>query len=193
MNREPHKFDPSRAEQLDRPERQDFLSNERVLELLALNGDETVVDYGTGSGTLAIPLARRLPRGRVHAVDESAEMMRLLRERVESAGLENVESHLIQENRVPLRDGVADRVLAVNLLHEVVGETALAEMRRLLTPEGSLLVVDWRGDVEREMGPPANVTFSPVEARDLLEAAGFSVDPVPVTVFPYHLALVARP
>lgn len=192
MNRKPHKFDPSRAEQLDRPERQDFLPNEKLLDFLELSGGETVVDYGAGSGTLTIPLARGLRDGTIHAVDESAEMMRLLRERVEGAGLENVETHLIRENTVSLGDGVADRVLAVNLLHEVVGETALAEMRRLLSPGGFLLVVDWRSDVQREMGPPASVTFSPGEAQELLEAAGFSVDPVPDTGFLYHLALVAR-
>lgn len=193
MNRRPHKFDPARAGQLDRPERQDFLPNERVLDLLELRGDETVVDYGAGSGALTIPLAHRLRRGKVHAVDESAEMIRLLRERVEADGAQNVDIHLIHENRVPLGDGVADRILAVNLLHEVVEESALAEMRRLLAPEGFLLVVDWRSDVEREMGPPADVTLSPAEAQQLLEAAHFSVGPAPEAGFPYHLALLARP
>ncbi|MEJ7872361.1 MAG: class I SAM-dependent methyltransferase [Rubrobacteraceae bacterium] len=108
------------------------MPNERLLDFLELSGGETMVDYGADSGILTILLARALRDGTVHAVDESTEMMRLLRERVESAALVNVETHLIRENRVPLGDGVADRVLAVNLLHEVVGKTALAEMRRLL-------------------------------------------------------------
>lgn len=192
VNRRPHKFDPARAEQLESPERQDFLPNERVLDLLELGGGETVVDYGAGSGVLTVPLARRLERGTVHAVDESPEMVEKLRERIQASGTRNVVIHLIEQNQVPLGDGVADRILTVNLLHEVVGETALAEMRRLLSPEGFLLVVDWRSDVEREMGPPAEVSLSPAEATKLLEAAGFSVNPVPETAFPYHLVLVAR-
>lgn len=191
MSRRPHKFDPARAEQLEHPERQEFLPNERVLDLLDLRGGETVVDYGAGIGILAVPLARRLPRGVVHAVDESPEMVERLRERVERAGLPNVRTHLVEENRVQLESGVADRILAVNVLHEVVGETALAEMRRLLAPDGFLLCVDWRSDVEREMGPPREVSLSPEEGRSMLEEAGFSADPV--EGFPYHFAFLARP
>lgn len=191
MSREPHKFDPKRAEQLDRPERQEFLPNEKVLDLLGLRGDETVVDYGTGSGTLTVPLAARLPRGVVHAVDESSEMVALLRERLEVANLQNVVPHEIRNNKVPLEEGAADRILAVNLLHEVIGETALDEMRRMLAPDGLLLVVDWRGDIERESGPPKDVTFSPEAGREMIEAAGLVATPVPEAGFPYHFALLA--
>ncbi len=37
----------------------------------------------------------------------------------------------IRDNKVPLEDWAADLILAVNLLHEVVDETAIDEMRRL--------------------------------------------------------------
>ncbi|MEW6636748.1 MAG: class I SAM-dependent methyltransferase [Actinomycetota bacterium] len=191
MSRHQHKFDPSRAERLERPERQWFLPNERVLDLLQLSGGEMVVDYGAGSGVLTVPLARRLPRGVVHAVDESPEMAQRLRERVEEAGLQNVRIHLVEGNRVPLPSGAADRILAVNVLHEVVGETDLSEMRRLLAPDGFLLCVDWRSDVERDMGPPREVSLSPREGRNMIEEAGFSVEPA--GEFPYHFAMLARP
>jgi methylase of polypeptide subunit release factors len=39
-----------------------------------------MVDYDAGSGVLAVPLAERLPRGTVHAVEESARMLEFLRE-----------------------------------------------------------------------------------------------------------------
>jgi hypothetical protein len=38
---------------------------------------------------------------------------------------------VIAGNHVPLSDGFAQRILAVNLLHEVRGEPALTEMHRL--------------------------------------------------------------
>ena len=187
-----HKFDPARASHLEDPDRQRFLPNARVLELLELSGSETVVDYGAGSGVLTTELGRALPHGTVHAVEESPEMFRLLEERISDSGLVNVGLHEIRENRVPLSDGCADRVLAVNLLHEVVGESALGEMRRLLKPEGALLVVDWRSDVDREEGPPRHVTFDPESASRMLEDSGFKAEPVAEGEFPYHLALLAR-
>ena len=193
MNHEPHKFDPARAQQLESPDRQGFLPNERVLALLGLGGQEAaVVYYGAGSGVLTVPLAQRLMHGVVHAVEESPQMMQLLRQKIEDAELRNVRPHLIEDNTVPLERAVADRILAVNLLHEVIGETALEEMHRLLAPDGFLLAVDWRKDVEREVGPPREVVLTPQEARRVLETAGFRVTLVEAG-FPYHFALLARP
>ena len=193
MNHKPHKFNLARAQQLEGPERQVFLPNEQVLDLLELSGQEAaVVDYGAGSGVLTVPLAQRLRHGVVHAVEESPQMMQLLRQKIEDTNLRNVRLHLIKDNRVPLERAVADRILAVNLLHEVIGETALEEMYRLLAPDGFLLVVDWRKDVEREVGPPREVVLTPQEGRQMLETAGFRVTFVEAG-FPYHFTLLARP
>ena len=169
-----------------------MLPNGRIVGLLDLRGSETVVDYGAGSGVLTVPVAGRLPDGTVHAVDESPEMLEHLRERLGGTDLQNVSPHLIQGNQVDLEDVSVDRVLAINVLHEVLGEGALREMRRLLRPDGFLLIIDWRADVEREPGPPAEVSLTPEEGRALLEEAGFEVAPV-AEEFPYHFAFLARP
>ncbi len=162
------------------------------MDLLALKGYETVVDYGAGSGVVTVVVAERLPNGIVHAVDESTEMIEYLTGRLAGSSLENVSTHLIKSNKVGLEDGSVDRIIAVNLLHEVIGEGALAEMRRLLKPGGFLLVADWRSDVSREMGPPAEVSLSPQEGQKMLENGGFSVTAVDVN-FPYHFVFVAHP
>ena len=51
-----------------------------VLERLPLENDETVLDAGCGSGRVTLELADRLPRGRMIAVDGSADMVRKARE-----------------------------------------------------------------------------------------------------------------
>lgn len=48
----------------------------RVLEDLELSGDERVLDAGCGTGRLTAELLKRLPRGRVIAVDRSRNMLR---------------------------------------------------------------------------------------------------------------------
>jgi trans-aconitate 2-methyltransferase len=53
---------------------------QRVLARLPLRGDETVLDAGCGSGHLTARLLDRLPRGRVVAVDASADMLRVAAE-----------------------------------------------------------------------------------------------------------------
>src|SRR6202451_4207688 len=53
-----------------------------VLSRLALEGDETVLDAGCGSGRITKALIERLPRGRVIAVDASSSMVASARERL---------------------------------------------------------------------------------------------------------------
>jgi trans-aconitate 2-methyltransferase len=53
-----------------------------VLDRLDLRGDETVLDAGCGSGRVTEELARRLPEGRVLAVDGSQAMIDKARERL---------------------------------------------------------------------------------------------------------------
>jgi trans-aconitate 2-methyltransferase len=53
---------------------------ERVLARLPLNGDETVLDAGCGSGRVTKMLLERLPRGHVVAVDSAASMVEHARE-----------------------------------------------------------------------------------------------------------------
>jgi trans-aconitate 2-methyltransferase len=51
-----------------------------VLDRLDLDGDETVLDAGCGSGRVTAMLLERLPRGRVVAVDEAPSMVEHARE-----------------------------------------------------------------------------------------------------------------
>jgi trans-aconitate 2-methyltransferase len=51
-----------------------------VLDRLSLQGDETVLDAGCGSGRVTGLLIERLPRGRVVAVDGSSSMVERVRE-----------------------------------------------------------------------------------------------------------------
>lgn len=188
--RDPKKFDPSMAHMLDAPERERILPSGAIVALLQLQGGETVIDYGAGTGRLTVPIAEALSGGgRVTAVDESPPMVQRLRDAID--GRDNAKAILISANRVPVEDGAADRVLAVNLLHEVRGEEALTEMKRLLKPDGTLLIVDWAKGRHREQGPPDGILYSTQEAIAELQAAGFDVELAPIEL-PFHYALLGR-
>jgi len=176
---------------LDAAERDAYLPDGAVADLLELTGAETVLDYGAGTGRISLVLAERLPNGRVVAVDESAEMIVHLAERL--ASVSNAEVIDINGNAVPLDDGSVDRVLALNLLHEVRSERALEEMHRLLRADGFLLVIDWNRDGPSEPGPPTELRYRLQEAIAECEKAGFQVEQPPSDRFPYHFVLRAYP
>jgi SAM-dependent methyltransferase len=204
-----HKFDPKNVARLDDPARLDYQPVRDVLGLLELTGSETVVDYGAGVGYLTLPLAAALPRGRVVAVDMSAELLAELGERLHgqasqvavrttdgaAAADERVELVHTTDNRVPLPDGSADAIVAVNLWHEIYDEpAALDELRRLLAPGGCLAIVDW-ATVERPVGPAVAHVLSLDEALEVTAGMGLAATAVhPAgSLFPYHYAIVARP
>jgi trans-aconitate 2-methyltransferase len=56
---------------------------EAIVAQLPLRGDETALDLGCGSGRLTEFLLRRLPQGRVIAIDRSANMLEAARQHLE--------------------------------------------------------------------------------------------------------------
>jgi trans-aconitate 2-methyltransferase len=63
---------------------------QQVIDDLALAGDETVLDAGCGSGSVTFDLLKKLPRGRIYAVDASAEMIASLQRRIDEFGVTNI-------------------------------------------------------------------------------------------------------
>jgi len=145
-----------------------------------------VIDFGTGTGTYAFALAKARPDLHVVALDEQPEMLRLLRAKPELAATPNVEP--AGSDMVPAFFGRADRVLAINVLHEL-GDAALFELRRLLKRDGVVAFIDWNAEADRPVGPPRDHTYSAAEARARLAVAGLRA--TRERLFPYHYALAA--
>lgn len=185
--RQPERFDPARAALLDDPARFKYLPPADVLRLLDPPPGGIAIDFGTGTGTYAIQIARARPDVKVIALDEQPEMLARMRSRPEAA-LANLEA--AAPDRLPELTGRADRVLALNVLHEL-GDEALRALAALLASGGFALVIDWNSAVERPVGPPRGHTYNQSEAMARLEAAGFSVEALEPAQ--YHYVIRARP
>jgi len=185
--RQPDAFNPARAALLDDPRRFDYLSVAQVLAMLEAPPGSVVVDFGTGTGTFAIEIAKRRGDLQIVALDEQPGMLELLRAKPEVKGLQNLVAILTDEiDRFAL---AADRILALNVLHEL-GDDALRQIKNLLKPSGTVLCIDWDSSIERPVGPPRDHTYNSAEARARLEAFGFQVEQmVPAK---YHFVLRAR-
>ncbi len=184
--KQPKRFNPARAAMLDDPARFEYLPPAEIIAALDPPSCGTVLDFGAGTGAFAIELARRRPDLRVIAYDEQPGMLDLLKAKPDAARLKNLEPVL--SDRAEEMAGIADRILAINVLHEV-GDDALAKMIGMLKTGGSILFIDWDAAIERQVGPPRDHTYSSSEARARLEKAGLAVKPL--KHWRYHFVLAA--
>jgi precorrin-6B methylase 2 len=147
-----------------------FQIRDRILDSLALKGEERVLDVGCGSGLMSIGLAKRLKSGRVTGLDQSdeAELAK------ENAKLEGVADKLRIDTGVSAKlvypdnhyDAVVSFLALRNLGDAGVCEQIVREMFRVLKSGGRLAIFDTShvGDyavILRSAGAQ-NVDLSPV-------------------------------
>jgi trans-aconitate 2-methyltransferase len=154
-----------------------------VLERLPLDGDETVLDAGCGTGRVTELLLERLPRGRVVALDFSAAMLGEARGRLARFGDQVTYVQADLGRPLPL-DGAVDAVLSTATFHWVMDHDALfANLASVLRP-GGWLVAQCGGfgnvatllDVARQVNPGFRRQHNfqtPEETTGRLEASGF--------------------
>lgn len=107
-----------------------------VLDRLPLRGDERVLDAGCGTGRVTEHLVRRLPHGRVVALDGSAAMLDQARQRLGDT-VDYVHADLAAP--LPLDEPV-DAVFSTATFHWVPDHDALfAHLASVLPPGGALV------------------------------------------------------
>ena len=120
-----------------------------MLKRIAASPAENVLEVGCGQGTDGVTLCGLLrPGARYTGVDMSEVSLTSARAaaREAAAGLA-VEPHFQMENaeRLSFADGTFDCVLSVGALHHSADtEQALAEVRRVLAPGGTVVVLLYR-------------------------------------------------
>jgi trans-aconitate 2-methyltransferase len=132
-----------------------------VLERLPLEGSETVIDAGCGSGRVTEALLARVPNGRVIGVDVSASMVDAARERLG----DQVELHVADLAALDL--GLqADAILSTATFHWIADHDRLfARLRAHLRP-GGLLVA--------QCGGRGNIANVHAAAREVMKRAPYA-------------------
>ncbi len=132
---------------LERPSREEEERTDLLLESLPLEPSHVVVDLGAGTGYFSLPIARKLTKGRVLAVDVQPEMLGLIRRVAELEGLSNVEPVLAtaQDPRIPADS--ADLVLLVDAYHEFSHPREVMQgVVKGLRPGGRVVLVEYRAE-----------------------------------------------
>jgi ubiquinone/menaquinone biosynthesis C-methylase UbiE len=139
-----------------------------IVEHLGLRPGMAVADIGCGPGRLTLPLARAVGvGGEVVALDIQPGMLDRARQKVEAAGLDNVQLIHAGVGDGALQAGHFDRILLVTVLGEIPDRAvAMAEAFDALKPGGVLSVTELIFDPHFQRR--SRVT-------SLAEAAGFRV------------------
>ena len=143
----------------------------RLLDRLdpVLREARTVVDVGTGTGTLAREALRRHADLRVTAIDASEEMVSGIADAA-GADAERLTVTVGDAAALPYPDGSFDAAMSSFVLQLVRSRAAvLREIRRVLHPGGTLGYVTWL--VDRRPFVPDRIT------DDLLAAFGYDDEP----------------
>jgi SAM-dependent methyltransferase len=132
-----------------------LVERDRLLDGLALRGDETLLDVGCGRGLLLVGAARRLPDGLAVGVDVwsardqagNSREATLRAAQAEGVG-DRVEVVDGDMRALPFDDASFDCVISSiaihNLAEEADRETACREIVRVLRPGGRVAILDLR-------------------------------------------------
>jgi ArsR family transcriptional regulator len=147
----------------------------RQLLLDCVSQGGTVLEIGVGTGGLLAELSTRAEK--VIGVDHSPAMLEEAGRRLADAGVNGVELRLGEMTHLPLSDSSVEYVVANMVLHHAAAPAAvLTEIRRVLVPEGTLVLADLtrhEREAAREQLADQWLGFEEAELRDWLMSAGF--------------------
>ncbi len=126
-------------------------TDSKIAALARVGTGQTALDVGSGPGRLTIALQRQAgAAGDVYGIDPSTEMINVARRRAARMGAP-VEFLVGTIEQLPYPDGTFDSVVTRLVLHhlpESSRQQGFAELRRVLKPGGTLVLVEFM--------PPAN-------------------------------------
>lgn len=181
-----NQFNPAAANYVTSPIHAAGLDLAEMVKIAQLRGDEQLLDAGCGAGHTALTFAPHV--GQVVALDLSASMLEQGRKLADERGITNIEFRKGDVESLPYPDASFDVVTSRYSAHHWPNPlTALREFRRVLRPNGRLLI----GDIVSSNDYTIDTHFQAIEllrdpshVRDhtvdqwlaLLDQAGFQGD-----------------
>lgn len=142
-----------------------------------------VLDVGCGTGELERLLLANNPEQMIVSLDISAEMLAQAQQKLKSYPHVSFEQGSASD--LPFPDRVFDVVVSASSFHYFPEpEKALAEMHRVLKPNGQVVILDWCKDfllcricdwVLKRVDPAHQQCYTEAEFHQLLQVANFQI------------------
>jgi ubiquinone/menaquinone biosynthesis C-methylase UbiE len=139
-------LDPEVADNYDEQHAQfrDFKKEAQdVIDQLNIKSEDTVLDFGCGTGGIALKLAGHCRR--VIGVDISQSMLDVLKKKCQKYGIDNIETHCAGFLSYQHVGGPVDKIVSKVALHHLPDfwkSVALLNMARILKKGGKLYLFD---------------------------------------------------
>lgn len=171
-----------------------FFHADEIVRYLGLTPGMKVADFGSGSGFLAVVLARAVgSEGHVYAVDILETAVESARSRARFFSLPQMTAVRGDAARVGgsgISDASLDMVVCSNLFFQVQDrerEAVFQEVKRALKQKGALAIMEWKEDAP--FGPPKDARVTRSQLIELGKASGFSLQKE-FTAGSHHFGLI---
>ena len=135
------------ASWLEREGREREERTDLIIANLSLEDNSVVADIGAGTGYFSFPVARRVPGGRVLAVDIQEEMLNIIEKRKKQAGIGNIETVLGSTTDPNIPAETVDLAFIVDAYHEFSHPFEMSQaIFSALKPGGRLVLIEYRGE-----------------------------------------------
>jgi ubiquinone/menaquinone biosynthesis C-methylase UbiE len=135
------------ADWLERDTRQQEENTNLAIEKLPVKPNSVIADIGAGTGYYTFRLARKVPQGKVYAVEIQNDALKYLADQSKKLNLNNVVVVKGSERSPNLPASSIDLALMVDVYHELsYPHEVLQSISASLKPDGKLLLLEYRGE-----------------------------------------------
>ncbi len=116
-----------------------------ILQALALQPGQTVLDFGSGGGYYSMAFARLVgATGKVYAADIKEKYLDFVMRQSRKQALRNIEPVLASQTPLPLPEAGLDLVFTRSVFHEIKNPgQCFAGLRNHLQPQGRVAIIDY--------------------------------------------------
>ncbi len=156
------RFTPDHIETLKHETRLEIAPPKKLQKLIQPKPNQIIADLGSGPGLFTQKIAPKTQT--TLAIDVQPKMLKHLPKKPK-----NIKPIQANANKLPLKNNILDTLYGITVLHEIKPEKPLKELKRVLKPNGTLLMIDFKKDPKITDGPPQHHRQTQQEAKNYIE------------------------